>query len=128
MDNLNPTEPNAPAPAAMTSYLQAAVSETNRNMRFVGIFTIIYGALACLSIIGAIVGIPIIIAGNRLREAADSFEHYVISGDAQSLQTAIEKQGRYFFIQKVFIIIGLIFIAIYLVVIIAMIAGGGYRY
>ena len=52
------------------------------DMNFVGIFYIIIGAIECLTIIGAIVGIPLIISGLRLRESADSFKGYLISGDS----------------------------------------------
>ena len=41
------------------------------DMRFVGLFTIIYGAINCLSIIGAVIGVTMIFIGIRMREAAD---------------------------------------------------------
>jgi hypothetical protein len=93
---------------------QTMVRKLNSDMRFVGIFTIIGGALTCLGIITAIIGVPMIISGLRLREAADSFSSYVASGDFAVLQQGLERQGRYFFIQKVFIIIALAFAALYL--------------
>ncbi|MEK7729816.1 MAG: DUF5362 domain-containing protein [candidate division KSB1 bacterium] len=98
---------------------QMMMRKLNGDMRFVGIFTIIGGALACLGIITAIIGVPVIISGLRLREAADSFSNYVASGDFASLQQALERQGRYFFIQKIFIIIGLVFTGLYLIFFIA---------
>ncbi len=78
------------------------------DMKFVGIFTIIYGALSCLSIIGAVIGIPIIIAGLRLREAADEYQLFQSTSNNQALRRAFEKQQRYFGIQKILIIIGLV--------------------
>lgn len=83
-------------------------------MKFVGLFTIIYGGLVCLSIIGAIIGIPLIIAGLRLREAADSFEVYSKSNDTATLRKGFEQQGRFFFIQKIIIIVGLVLMALYI--------------
>jgi hypothetical protein len=78
-------------------------------MQFVGIFYIIGGALECLSIIGAIIGIPLIICGLRIRESADSFKGYLTTNDSSMLEKALERQGRYFFIQKVLIIISIAF-------------------
>jgi hypothetical protein len=103
-------------------------------MRFVGIFYIIIGALYCISIIGAIVGIPLIICGLRVREAADSFTAYLGSNDSNMLERAFERQGSFFFIQKVLMIIGLVLIVLYVIFIIAFSAtifnamGGNYSY
>jgi hypothetical protein len=84
-------------------------------MKFVGLFAIIYGALMCLTIIGAILGIPYIISGLRLRESADSYLAYVEFNDTRQLMTAFEKQSSFFFIMKVFIIIGLVFLVLYMI-------------
>lgn len=94
------------------------------DMKFNGIFIIIYGALICLSIIGAVTGVPLIFAGIRLNEASDLFKTYINSGDFLSLSNALERQGRYFFISKVLIIIGLVIIAQYIVFIIIAISSG----
>ncbi|MBN2412694.1 DUF5362 domain-containing protein [candidate division KSB1 bacterium] len=84
------------------------------DMKFVGIFTIVYGAITCLSIIGAIIGIPMIIAGLRLRESADFFTSFQSQKDENALYLAFEKQGSYFNIQKILIIIGLVIFGLYL--------------
>lgn len=54
---------------------QLMVRKMTGDMRFVGLFTIIGGAFACLGIITAIIGVPVIISGLRLHEAADSFSN-----------------------------------------------------
>lgn len=105
-------------------------AKTNRNMKFVGLFEIIYGAIACVlsivgigyggifigfSITGTIVGILMIIAGVLLREAANCFEVYTISSTSTSLERGFKLQGKYFFIQKLFIIIGLIIFALIII-------------
>ncbi len=77
------------------------------DMSFVGLFSIIYGALTSLSIIGAIIGVPMIIAGLRLREAADNFRDYHRQGDSLALDRALERQKTYFTITKWIIIIAL---------------------
>ena len=78
------------------------------DMKFVGIFTIIYGGLSCLSIFGAVIGIPLIIAGLRLRESADVFNIFSASNDKASLKRGFELQGKYFNILKIMIIIGIV--------------------
>jgi len=103
-----------------TTILQGRLREMSKHMSFVGMFCIIYGAIACLSIIGAIFGIPYIIAGLRIRESADSYLAFSKSSDARQLLTAFEKQSSFFFIMKVLIIIGLVIFALYLIVIIAV--------
>ena len=114
--------------------MQMTVSKMSGDMRFVGIFYIIMGALYCLSIIGALVGIPLIICGLRLREAADYFTSYLGSNDSGILERAFERQGSFFFIQKVLLIISLILIVLYVIFLIAFGAaifsafGGNYSY
>ncbi len=98
--------------------LQMTVNKMTGDMQFVGIFYIIIGALQCLSIFGAIIGIPVIICGLRLRESADSFKGYLATGDSLMLENAMERQGRFFFIQKVLIIIYLIIFALTIVALI----------
>ena len=95
--------------------LHMVISKMSGDMNFVGIFYIIMGAIECLTIIGAIVGIPIIICGLRLRESADSFTAYLTSGDAFMIERALERESRFFFIQKVLMIIGLVFFVLYIV-------------
>ncbi len=101
---------------------QQIITQMIKNMKFVGIWNIIIGVINCLTCIGAIVGVPIIFAGIRLRQSADSFITFAQSGmqDQNSLQTALEKQSRFFFIFKVLIIIGIILAVIEIFVIIGM--------
>ena len=89
----------------------------SKDMRFVGVFTIVYGVLNCLTIIGAIVGVPLIFMGIRLRESADHYDYYNSTGDLLALQNAIDKQYKYFNIQKIIIIVSLIFIVLYIIAI-----------
>ncbi len=87
------------------------------DMKFLGMFMMIYGAITCIGIITALIGVPTIIAGIRLRESADSFLNYLKTNDPPTLENALERQSRYFFILKVFAIIGIIALAIYLVIV-----------
>lgn len=92
------------------------------DMRFVSVFTIIYGVLCCISVIGLIVGIPIIVSGTKLRNAAKEFESYLQFGDIGKIFKGFELQGSYFFINKVFIIIGLVFFILYIGFIVILIS------
>ncbi|MBL1213777.1 MAG: DUF5362 domain-containing protein [Ignavibacteriae bacterium] len=92
------------------------------DMRFVGLFTIIYGAINCLSIIGAVIGIPMIFIGIRMREAADHFDMFKDSNDAKALRRGFESQSRFLNIQKILIIIGIV---LFIVSILFMIIGFG---
>ncbi|MEN8191975.1 MAG: DUF5362 domain-containing protein [Bacteroidota bacterium] len=85
------------------------------DMKFVGMFTIVYGVLTSLSIIGAIIGVPLIFAGLRIREAADEFNAFRLTNDNVSLKRGFELQGKYFYIQKIIIIVGLVLFALYLI-------------
>ena len=94
-------------------------------MRFIGLIAMIAGVIYCITIIGALFGVPYIIMGKRLRESADAFSSYNSSGSVNDLNTAIEKQTKSFFIQYVLTIIGLVLMVIYIIVMIAILAGGG---
>ena len=109
---------------------QASLSTNLPNlakyMRFVGLLAMIGGVLYCLTIIGAIIGIPVYIMGKRLRESADAFTSYNASSSGKDLEVAIERQTRAFFIQYVLAIIGLVIMAIYIVVLIGILVSGGF--
>ena len=94
------------------------------DMRFVGLMYIIFGAFACLSILGAVIGIPMILAGLRARESGDAYDAYA-TGDGGALVRAFGGQAGCFKMLKVMVIIQLICIALYFLFIIAMIAMGG---
>lgn len=101
-----------------TTILQSRLHEMGKHMKFVGTFMVIIGVLYCLTIIGAIIGIPYIIAGLRLRESADSYHGYAANSDARQLLTAFEKQSSFFFIIKVLIIIGIVIFVLYILALI----------
>ncbi len=102
------------------SMFQIMFSQMTKDMRFVGIFVIIYGALNCLSIIGAVVGIPYIIIGLRMRESADQFDLFRTTNDARAMRYGFELQGKYFRILKILIIISLVLIAVSIIIFFAV--------
>ena len=97
------------------------VRKMTNDMKFVGLFTIIYGALSCISIIGAIIGVPLIIAGLRLRESADAFVAYLTSKEENKLIQGFDLQGKFFFIQKIIIIVTLILMVLSFIIMFASI-------
>jgi Family of unknown function (DUF5362) len=94
--------------------MHLTVGKMAGGMQFLGIFYIIIGALECLSIVGAIIGIPSIISGLRLRESADSFKGYLNTGDSIMLENALERESRFFFIQKVLLIVSIVIFVLYI--------------
>ena len=88
-----------------------------KNMKFVAIWTIVIGAINCLSCIGAVIGIPVIFAGIRLKESAESFLNFATSklNDRMALDIALEKQSRFFYIYKILIIVGIILFILYII-------------
>lgn len=101
---------------------QQLVTLMTGNMKFVGIFYIIVGVIYSLTCIGALIGVPVIFAGIRIREAAEAFKLFSQSGmqDKNTLITAFEKQNKYFFIQKVFIIIAIVVVILEILFFIGM--------
>jgi ABC-2 type transport system permease protein len=102
---------------------RTTVSTMTRHMRFLGMLSIICGSISCATIVGALVGIPCIFIGIRMRQASADFDRYSGSGTFAYLSSAIERQARVFFIQYVLAIISIIFTVIYLVIAIFIITG-----
>ncbi len=94
------------------------------DMRFVGMFSIIYGAIISLSIFGAVIGIPIIIVGLKMREAADQFAIFKTTNDAVAMRSGFELQGKFFKIIKILIIVSLVMMLISIVAMIAFVSAG----
>lgn len=102
------------------------LNNLSKYMNFIGILAMIGGVLYCITIIGAIIGVPYFIMGKRLKESAEAFERYGTSSSGSDLETAIDKQTRSFFIMYVLAIIGLVLLAIYLLVVIGILVAGGF--
>lgn len=133
-DTFNPAFTGTGNTNQISNDFMMLLGKVTGDMKFVGIAIIIYGALNCLSIIGAIIGIPLIISGMRLREAAEEFNAYRTSGNVNLLYRGFESQGRFFFINKVLVIITLVlmvlsivFFAVFFAAIIGTMSTGGYN-
>ncbi len=98
--------------AGRTIDFPTLVYKMGKDMNFLGVIAVIYGILSCLSIIGAVVGIPIIFAGMRMRESSDYYKAYSQSKDMSILTSAVERQERFLYIFKIAAIIGIILLAL----------------
>ena len=78
------------------------------DMKWTAILLIIIGALTCIGIVTALIGVPMIIAGLRMNEAARAFQDYSQSQDQNALAYAIEHQGKSFAILKILVIVYII--------------------
>jgi hypothetical protein len=120
IDNLNSDSGSTNInPPSMFQYI---FERMTNDMRFVGMFAIIYGALTCLSIIGAVIGVPIIFIGLRIREAADQFSNFRITNSAASMRAGFELQGRFFRIIKILVIIQIVMIILAIIFVIFFVA------
>jgi len=107
-----------------TGQMRDNVDKMARDMRFFSIFYIVYGVLACLTIVGAIIGIPLIIYHIKLNNSAKSFRTFVNSNDFFHLHKAFENQRKFFFFYKVLLIISLVIIILYIAVLIYLFTMG----
>ena len=88
---------------------------TLSDMRFMGWISMIYGILTCLSIIGAVLGVPLIIASHRFIEGVNRFELFRNKGTEDELAAGFYELGRSFRILKILTIIFLVLTVGYLV-------------
>jgi hypothetical protein len=97
----------SPTASGLPLATQELLRSLSRDMKFLGWVYIIGGGLYCLTIIGAIFGVPVLISGLRLKDSGESFASYGTQPSATVLRTALEQQAKFFFIQKVLILVGL---------------------
>lgn len=121
-DNLNLETEDSQKSFAPTSVFQLTFDKMIKDMKFVGIFVIIAGAIDCLTIVGALIGVPLIIAGMRMRESADQFAYFRTTNNAAAMRSGFELQGKYFNIFKILIIVGLVLTALYIIFIIVFLS------
>ena len=105
------------------SDMHAVITKMIRDMKIVGWYFVITGALSCLSIVGAIVGVPYIIAGLRLKDSAAEFRGW-LSHEPGALFRALQRQQQYFFIMMVVLVVSLVLTVIFMIIFIAILATG----
>jgi hypothetical protein len=100
--------------------------KTAKWMGFVAYVWIISGAFTCLSIIGAVIGVPYILLGLKLKNAANDLKDYIQTNNPASFEEFIKKIHSHFLTLSIIFIAGFILMIIYIVVIIlVLIAKGG---
>lgn len=103
--------------------MHAVITKMIRDMKIIGLFYLVSGALSCLSIIGAIIGIPYIFAGLRLRESASEYLGW-LDHEEGALFRALAKQQQHFFILMVMMVIMLIFSVLMTALVFMLLAAG----
>jgi hypothetical protein len=102
-------ETNNPAEGAMPVHpMGLGFENTLKDMRFIGWIALIKGVMVCLSIVGAIIGVPLIIAAHRFIEGINRFELFRQSGTQDELVAGFYELGRSFRILKILVIIYLV--------------------
>jgi len=119
-----PPTPPINQPSDVTSSHDSIIEKMVGNMKFVGMFNIIVGIFECLGCITALIGVPLIFMGIRLRQSAESFSNYLNTKDSKDMENAIERLSRFIFISKVLAIIAIIFLVLYIIFIIIGFATG----
>lgn len=110
-DQVPPTVPAAPS--AATPLLD--LDRTLGDMRFMGWVTLVYGVLSCLTIVGAVFGVPVIIAAHRFIEGVNRFEGWGRDRSEDELRLGFHELGRSFRILKIVTIVYLVLTVLYLV-------------
>lgn len=97
---------------AFSEQSQIMLPRLSFDMKVFSWYMIISGIISCFSIIGAIIGIPYIIAGLRLKDGADSLKSFSSTGDMHTLQSSFEHQAKFYKIMKIIIIVSLAMVII----------------
>lgn len=95
--------------------LAAPLASGRGWMKFLGILSIVSGALGALSIIGLVWAWLPIWLGVLLFQAASGVEQAAISGDATSFVTAQNRLRLYFMINGVMIIVAFALVVLFLI-------------
>ncbi|MDX1919365.1 MAG: DUF5362 family protein [Candidatus Caenarcaniphilales bacterium] len=74
-------------------------------MSFHGWVYIIFGVFSCLSVVGVIIGVPLIVAGASLASAGGDFKRYSLSGNPLELESAVKEQKKFFMISGLLLLI-----------------------
>ena len=93
-----------------------------------GVIMIIIGALSCLGIISAIIGIPVILAGVKLLKSGSTFGMAANFDNERNLVEAIENLHGYWKFTLIAFICSILFFIIYMILIVALISSIGGHY
>lgn len=85
--------------------MRVIVRKMAGDMTFVGVVNFIIGILISLSIIGALIGIPVMVYSFRMIQSGGNYRRFSRTGDVEDLYEAFFKQRKSFFTQKVILIV-----------------------
>lgn len=85
-------------------------------MKFISIYTIVIGSITCIGIITAAIGVPMIFSGVALLKASNSLKSYNTYTSAYLLNDIFNYMNKYFKIQGIFVILGIVLSIIYLAI------------
>ncbi len=104
--------------------IEENIDKMASHMKFFSIFNIVQGVILCFTIVGAIIGIPVIIYHLKLNKSARSYRRFAESSDFFYLHKAFEDQRKFFLFYKILLIVMLIFFVIYIGVMVYLVSLG----
>lgn len=112
------------------SFMQQPVNLDSLSgwMKFFGIFTIVIGALTCIAIITAAIGVPMILAGIGLVNASKSLKEYKNYNNQFTLNDFFNHLNRFFKINGILAIIYIVIMVLYIAFILIFIILNVYSY
>lgn len=97
-----------------TFILHSMIDSLSGWMKFIGIFIIIIGSVLCLGVITAAIGVPLIFSGIALIKGSKSIKTYKHYNSPYILNEVFTSINKYFKIQGILIIIGIILSIIFI--------------
>ncbi|RKS86961.1 hypothetical protein DES39_0167 [Orbus hercynius] len=107
-------------------FLMKKMSFIGTMQKIFGVFAIIGGALTCLGIITAILGVPYLIAGIKLFKSGSAFSYASYTHDSKFMKEAIVNLASYWLYTLIMIIITVVFYIIALLMMFTIFARGQY--
>jgi hypothetical protein len=95
-------------------------------IKFIGIYTIVIGAITCIGIITAAIGVPLILSGISLAKASTSLMNYKSSGSPHVLTEIFTFLNKYFKTQGILVIVGIALSVLYFVILLVILVMGAY--
>lgn len=88
--------------------------------KILGIIIVIIGSFACLTCIGAIIGVPYILAGLKFHKSAQSLERSLLIGDETSIQAAFADIAAGTKIMGIMLLVGIILYMVSMLIMIVL--------
>lgn len=101
--------------------LNSMIDSLSGWMKFMGIYTIVIGALSCLGILTAAIGVPLIFAGIALNKGSANLKSYKQYQNPYVLNELFTSLNKYFKIQGILTIVTIVLSIIYIIFLIFVI-------